>query len=56
MKRTLAALIVVIGVLTLPACATAKGAALGAGVGAIAGDTQTGAVIGGSVGALSDIL
>jgi len=38
------------------ACATTKGAAVGAGIGALAGDTSKGAAIGASVGAVVDII
>jgi len=40
----------------LAACATTKGAAVGAGIGAIAGDAGKGAEIGASVGAVVDII
>ena len=40
----------------LEGCATAGGAAAGAGVGALAGDAKKGAVIGGTVGAVIDIV
>lgn len=42
--------------LVVAACATVTGTAVGAGIGAIAGDTSTGAIIGGSVGAIVDII
>lgn len=56
MKRKLTALIVVIGMLTLAACGTLIGTAAGAGIGAISGNTGTGALIGGGAGLLYDIL
>jgi len=37
-------------------CATTKGAAVGAGIGALAGDASKGAAIGASVGAVVDII
>ena len=40
----------------LNSCATTKGAAVGAGIGAIAGDTKKGAAIGASVGTVVGIL
>ncbi len=42
--------------LLLTACATTKGAAVGAGIGAIAGDAGKGAAIGASAGAVVDII
>lgn len=42
--------------LVLTGCATATGAGLGAGAGYLAGDTEKGAAIGGSVGAVVDIV
>jgi predicted small secreted protein len=55
MTRKLITLIVACGV-ALTACRTVGGAAVGAGIGSISGHTQTGAIIGGSAGLLSDIL
>jgi len=56
-KRSIATLTTVLaGLLLLQACATATGTAAGAGVGALAGDAKKGAVIGGSVGAVVDIV
>lgn len=55
MKRRLAVMGSLFSFLLLSACATATGAAVGAGVGYIAGDTETGALIGGSTGLLMDI-
>ncbi len=43
-------------VLALGACATTKGAAVGAGIGAIAGDAGKGAQIGATAGAVVDII
>jgi hypothetical protein len=37
-------------------CATTKGAAVGAGIGALAGDAGKGAAIGASVGTVVDII
>jgi hypothetical protein len=45
----------VTGSLLLAACGTVVGTAAGAGIGSIAGDTKTGAIIGGSAGLLYDI-
>ncbi|CAN7588991.1 hypothetical protein LJR219_004395 [Phenylobacterium sp. LjRoot219] len=42
--------------LFLATCATATGAAVGAGIGSLSGDAGKGAVIGGSVGAVIDII
>ena len=42
--------------LSIAACATTKGAAVGAGIGAIAGDAGKGAAIGASAGAVVDII
>ncbi len=55
MKRSLATLVTGLGLLTLAACATAAGTVVGAGIGHIAGDTKTGALIGGSVGLMYDL-
>ena len=46
----------IIGATGLTACATTKGAAVGAGIGAIAGDASKGAAIGASVGTVVGIL
>ncbi len=45
---------IVLGLLlaVLVGCATTKGAAVGAGIGALAGDTSKGAAIGASVGSV----
>jgi predicted small secreted protein len=56
MTRKLIPLIVACGTLALAACRTVGGAAIGAGIGSISGHTETGAIIGGSAGLLSDIL
>lgn len=42
--------------IALNGCATATGAGAGAGIGYLAGDTEKGAIIGGSVGAVVDIV
>lgn len=55
MKRKLAKLCAISSLLILSACATATGTAVGAGVGYIAGDAKTGALIGGSTGLLMDV-
>lgn len=56
MKNKLTALVVLVGILTLPACGTLIGTAAGAGIGSISGNTGTGALIGGGAGLLYDIL
>jgi hypothetical protein len=56
MKRKVTALIVTISILTLAACGTIIATAAGAGIGAIAGSTRTGALIGGGAGLMYDIL
>lgn len=56
MKRALTALLLIINMLTLAACATVAGTAVGAGIGSISGDTRTGALVGGSMGLLYDVL
>jgi hypothetical protein len=55
MRREFATLIAGLGLLMLAACATAAGTAVGAGIGHVAGDTKTGALIGGGAGLLYDI-
>lgn len=55
MRRELTTLIAGLCLLVLTACATATGTAVGAGIGHIAGDTKTGALIGGSVGLMYDV-
>jgi hypothetical protein len=59
MTRRLITLFAACGALALGACrtvgTTAAGAAVGAGIGSIRGDTENGAIIGGSVGLLSNI-
>lgn len=55
MKRKLVIACTLSSLLILSACATATGTAVGAGVGYIAGDTKTGALIGGGTGLLMDI-
>ncbi|WP_163263149.1 hypothetical protein [Caulobacter sp. 17J65-9] len=42
--------------LVLAGCATATGAVVGAGIGSLSGNAGTGALIGGSVGAVIDIV
>ena len=56
MKRKVTALMVASSILTLAACGTIVGTAAGAGIGAIAGSTRTGALIGGAAGLMYDIL
>ncbi len=42
--------------LSIAACATTKGAVIGGGIGAVAGDAGKGAAIGASAGAVIDII
>ena len=56
MKRKPTALILAICVITLTGCATVAGTAVGAGIGSLSGDTRTGALIGGGVGLMVDVL
>ena len=55
MKLTLSRIFAILAVVALAGCATAAGTAVGAGIGSVAGDTKTGAIIGGSVGLLYDV-
>ena len=55
MKRALAVVITLTAVLTLQACGTLAGAAIGGGIGATQGKTGEGAAIGAGVGAIYDI-
>jgi predicted small secreted protein len=57
MKKLIALLMIgITGAMVLSACATTKGAAVGACIGAIAGDTKKGAAIGAAVGTVVGIL
>ena len=57
MKKLIALLLIgIIGSTVIIACATTKGAVVGAGIGALAGDTSKGAAIGASVGTVVGIL
>jgi hypothetical protein len=56
MRRRVITLIVACGMLPLAACRTVGGAAIGAGIGSISGHTETGAIVGGSAGLLSEII
>ncbi len=49
----LAAAVVIVA--QLSACATVGGAAIGAGIGALAGDAETGMAVGATTGAVIDI-
>jgi len=49
-------LVIVLASGILASCATAKGAAIGAGIGAITGNAGKGAKIGAGVGAIVDIV
>jgi hypothetical protein len=55
MKRALAVVIALVAVQALQGCATAAGAAVGAGIGHTQGKTGEGAAIGAGVGAIYDI-
>jgi hypothetical protein len=50
------AALVGLAMLALSACGTLVGTGVGAGLGANAGDTKTGAIIGGGAGLIYDIL
>jgi len=56
MKPLAIALIAAAGIVVLAACATMAGTAIGAGIGSISGNTTAGALIGGGVGMLVDVL
>jgi hypothetical protein len=57
MTRKVITLIVACSMLALAACVrTVAGTAIGAGIGSMSGHTEHGAIIGGSVGALTGIL
>ena len=56
MKRFVIALIAATGLVVLAACATMAGTAIGAGIGSISGNTGAGALIGGGVGMLVDLM
>jgi len=56
MKGFVIALIAAAGLVVLAACATVAGTAIGAGIGSISGNTTAGALIGGGVGMLIDVL
>jgi hypothetical protein len=55
MKRRLATILAALGLLTLAACATVAGTAIGAGIGSLSGNTTAGALIGGGIGMLVDV-
>lgn len=55
MKRILGTLIFILCPITLTACATAAGTAIGGGIGSLSGNTEAGALIGGGVGLLYDV-
>ncbi len=55
MKRIHITLATLAASLVLVACASVGGAAIGAGIGSIAGDTRAGALIGGGIGLLYDL-
>ena len=54
--RRVSTLFAAAGVAVLAACATMAGTAIGAGIGSISGNTAAGALIGGGVGMLVDVL
>jgi len=55
MKRALKSPAIGLVMLVIAGCATVGGALVGAGIGAIAGDAEMGAVVGGTAGAVVDI-
>ena len=55
MKHTVRISLAVLLSLALLGCATVKGTALGAGIGYVLGDAQTGAAIGATAGLIKDI-
>ncbi len=56
MSKWMKALFAALGLLTVVGCATLGGAAVGAGIGAVAGDAGKGAAIGAGIGAVIDII
>jgi hypothetical protein len=55
-KRIFTVVLISLTLVTVGGCKTVGGAAVGAGIGALAGDAGKGAVIGASVGAVADII
>lgn len=55
MKSFLMATAIGLMIVVLASCATAGGAVVGAGIGAIAGDAEMGAAVGATSGAVVDI-
>jgi hypothetical protein len=56
MKRLAAVFLVVCSLVVVAACKTLGGAAVGAGIGALAGDAGTGAAIGAGVGTVVELI
>jgi len=54
MKRKSILLVAAVSIMTLVGCATAGGAAVGAGIGSMSGNTKSGALIGGGIGLIID--
>ncbi|HEY2358336.1 MAG TPA: hypothetical protein VGH86_12865 [Phenylobacterium sp.] len=55
-KLTLVVLMIVLTAPALLSCATVGGAAVGAGIGSLSGNAGQGALIGGAIGAVVDIV
>jgi hypothetical protein len=56
MKKIMLVTLLCAAFANLAACASTKGAVVGAGIGALAGDAGKGAAVGASVGTVVDIL
>jgi len=56
MKRRLSVFFAAVGLFVLAGCATMAGTAIGAGIGSVSGNTSAGAMIGGGVGMMVDVL
>ena len=56
MKRLLAVVLIIASLLVVTGCKTLGGAAVGAGIGALAGDAGTGAAVGAGVGTVLEII
>jgi hypothetical protein len=56
MKGLVAVILIIGSVMVVTGCKTAGGAAIGAGIGALAGDPATGAAIGAGVGLVGDLI
>ena len=56
MKRIVKLICAATAVVVLASCATAAGTAVGAGIGSLSGNTEAGALMGGGVGMMVDIM